>query len=162
MGFRTKKEQKQQQRTARAISRRNQGRSGFVAGRGRGGLSGPSGASIGQPFPRSDNPILGVVTGGPPRRTFGSGPSPKEPLFGQIGSGQIRQTSRQPVVRNVSDDMFSPRSISQFKILSGDDLSEERKKRKKKFKKKLKGTKKKKTKRKEDPLAFRIARVPFG
>jgi len=136
MGFRTKKEQKQQQRTARAISRRNQGRSGFVAGRGRGGLSGPSGASIGQPFPRSDNPNLGVVTGSTPRTA--------------------------PIVRRSQDEMFSPRSISQFKILSGDDLGAERKKRKKKFKKKIKGSKKKKTKTKEDPLAFRIARVPFG
>ncbi len=105
---------------------------------------------------------VGFAAGGPPTRRFGTGPSPNEPLFGQIGSGQIRQTSRQPVVRNVSRDMFSPRSISQFKLLSGDDLSEERKKRKKKFKKKIKGSKKKKTKRKEDPLAFRIASVPFG
>lgn len=105
---------------------------------------------------------VSFAAGGPPRRSFGPGPSPTDPLFGKIGSGQIRQTARQPVVRNVSDDMFSPRSISQFKILSGDDLSEERKKRKKKFKKKIKGSKKKKTTRKEDPLAFRIARVPFG
>ena len=138
MGFRTKKEQKQQQRTARAISRRNQGRSGFVTGRGRGGLSGPSGAAIGQPFPRSNPnfPELGVVTGSTPRTA--------------------------PIVRRSQDEMFSPRSVSQFKILSGDDLGEQRKKRKKKFKKKLKGSKKKKTKTKEDPLAFRIVRVPFG
>jgi len=151
MGFRTKKEQKQQQRTARAISRRNQGRSGFVAGRGRGGLSGPSGAAIGQPFPRSNPnfPELGVVTGTRPRLRNPTTivPQMHEPV---------------PFVRRSQDEMFSPRSISQFKILSGDDLSEERKKRKKKFKKKLKGSKKKKTKIKEDPLAFRIARVPFG
>ncbi len=134
MVFLGKKAQKQQTRRARTIARKNPGRQfGFAAG-----------------------------TGGPVGSRFGPGPSSSEPLFGQIGSGQIRQTARQPVVRNVSRDMFSPRGVSQFKILSGDDLSEDRKKRKKKFKKKLKGLKKKKAKTKRNIGGFAIARVPFG
>lgn len=112
---------------------------------------------------RNKQKRFGSSSGGPRGRNFGSGPSANEPLFGKIGSGQIRQTARQPVVRNVSDDMFSPRSISQFRILSGDDLSEERKRKKKLKKKRLKGLKKKqKVKPKRSSLGFEIARVPFG
>lgn len=67
MGFRSEKERKRQEKSARAITRNNPGRSGgFVTGRGRGG---PSGASRGQPFPTSTNPNAGVVTLSSPSRS---------------------------------------------------------------------------------------------
>ena len=76
MGFRSEKERARQQRSARAITKRTGGRSGFVTS-----IGGGSGGR--------------TITGG-------SGPLPGDPLFGKIGSGQSTNLAQPITVPKVS------------------------------------------------------------